>query len=152
MAALDDLLARIGRTLDWSITDAWVPDSRPGMLRCAATWTSAPELEPFALVSRRIRLPFGGGLPGRVWASGRPAWEEDMASDMNFPRLPTAQRVGLVSAAAVPVMVRDEIVGVVAGYSTRRRAPDATALASLTAAAAEGGPMLPAAAGSRRPA
>ena len=147
VAALEGLLGRIGRSLDWSVTDAWVPDSRPGLLRCAGTWTSAQELEPFAVVSRRIRLPFGGGLPGRVWASGRPAWAEDLASDLNFPRLPTAQRIGLVSAAAVPVTLDGQIAGIIAGYSTRERAQDGSALADLVAATQEAGPMLRAAAG-----
>lgn len=131
LAELEELLAHIGLDLDWSVTDAWVPDARPGMMRCAATWSAGPDLEPFARVSRRIRLPYGGGLPGRVWASGRPAWAEDLASDLNFPRLPTAQRVGLVSAVAVPVMDGDDIAGVIAGYTDQRRPADPDALARL---------------------
>ena len=99
------------------------------------------------MVSRRIRLPLGGGLPGRVWASGRPAWAEELGSDMNFPRLPTAQRVGLHSGAAVPVWVGESIAGIVAGYSTRRRAPDPAALDRLAQEAEVTGPILRAGAG-----
>jgi CheY-like chemotaxis protein len=147
VAALGTLLERIGRSLDWSVTDAWVPDTRPGLLRCAAAWSASSDLEPFVVVSRRIRLPFGGGLPGRVWASGRPHWAADLAGDLNFPRLPTAQRVGLVSAAAVPVTVGEAIAGIVAGYARRVRAHDPGALEALAAAADEAGPLLRAAAG-----
>ncbi|MGH2418632.1 MAG: GAF domain-containing protein, partial [Candidatus Limnocylindria bacterium] len=150
VASLAATLERIGRSLRWAVTDAWVPDTRPGMMRCAAAWASTPELEPFARLSRRIRLPYGGGLPGRVWASGRPTWAEDLAGDMNFPRLPTAERVGLVSAAAVPVMDGDEIAGVVAGYATRARKRDAAALDLLREAASESVEQLRAAAGAAR--
>jgi CheY-like chemotaxis protein len=147
VVALEEQLGHIGRACVWSTTDAWVTDTRPGLLRCAATWTSRAELEPFAMVSRRIRLPLGGGLPGRVWASGRAVWAEDLGSGLNFPRLPTAHRVGLHSAAAVPVWVDESIVGVVAGYSTRRRAPDPVALERLSEAAEATGPILQAAGG-----
>ena len=147
LAALAATLEQIGRSLRWAVTDAWVPDTRPGMMRCAAAWASTPAVEPFAQLSRRIRLPYGGGLPGRVWASGRPAWAEDLASDMNFPRLPTAERVGLVSAAAVPVMDGVEIAGVVAGYATRARKRDAAALERLSEAASKSVDLLRAAAG-----
>lgn len=147
VASLAATLERIGQSLRWAVIDAWIPDTRPGMIRCVAAWASTPAVEPFARLSRRIRLPYGGGLPGRVWASGRAAWAEDLASDMNFPRLPTAERVGLVSAAAVPVMDGDEIAGVVAGYATRARRRDAAALDRLRAAASESVDLLRAAAG-----
>jgi CheY-like chemotaxis protein len=149
VTALEELLARIGADLEWSATDAWVPDTRPGMMRCAATWTSEPSLEPFAAVSRRIRLPYGGGLPGRVWASGRPTWAEDLASDLNFPRLATAQRVGLVSAAAVPAMDGDDVAGVIAGYAATPRPADPDALARLASVAAGATGLLRAAAGAK---
>jgi CheY-like chemotaxis protein len=147
LASLAAMLEHIGRSLRWAVTDAWVPDTRPGLMRCAAAWASTPAVEPFARLSRRIRLPYGGGLPGRVWASGRAAWAEDLASDMNFPRLPTAERVGLVSAAAVPVMDGDEIAGVVAAYATRARKRDEAVLDRLRETASASVEVLRAAAG-----
>lgn len=147
IVALEAWLGKLGRTLRWAVVDAWVPDRRPGLLRCAAAWVASVQLQPFAEISRRTRLPVGAGLPGRIWMSGRAAWIEDLAGDLNFPRLPTARRVHLVSAAAVPVVDGDETVGVVAGYDTRLRRPDAAALDRLRRVAADGGPMLRHAAG-----
>jgi CheY-like chemotaxis protein len=146
-AELGAFLAGIGTSLRWPALDAWVPDVRPGMLRCVASWTASTRLAPFAQVSRRTLLPFGGGLPGRIWASGRAAWIEDLSDDLNFPRLRSARRAGLVSAAAVPVMDLGEIVGVVAGYDQRLRTVDKVELERLRTAAAEAGPMLRGAAG-----
>lgn len=149
--ALGQMLARLGEALRWPALDAWVPDPRPGMLRCAAAWVASAKLTAFAQVSRRTLLPFGGGLPGRIWVSARPAWVEDLAGDMNFPRLATARRSGLVSAAAVPVAERDQIVGVLAAYDQRLRRRDDAALDRLAEAARETGPLLRAAAGLTEP-
>lgn len=144
---LQDWLAQVGVALRWPVVDAWVPDGRPGMLRCAAAWAASKKLSAFAEVSRRTLLPFGGGLPGRIWVSGRAAWVEDLSRDLNFPRLPTARRTGLVSAAAVPVDDSGEIVGVLAGYDQRLRARDVAELERLRLAAVEATPILRAAAG-----
>jgi CheY-like chemotaxis protein len=140
-------LARIGPTLRWDVLDAWVPDERPGQLRCVAAWAVSEQFEPFARLTRRTHLPFGAGLPGRIWVSGRAAWIADLASDMNFPRLATARRLGLVSAAAVPVSDEREIVGVLAGYAARRRRANQPALDRLRSAVDEHGPTFRAAAG-----
>jgi CheY-like chemotaxis protein len=148
--AVSDLthwLEGLGRALRWDLLDAWVADDRPGQLRCVATWSATEELEPFARVSRRTHLPFGAGLPGRIWVSARPAWISDLASDMNFPRLATARRLGLVSAAAIPVRDGEEIVGVLAAYATRRRRANPAALERLGTAAEEMGAAFRAAAG-----
>ncbi|HEY8169934.1 MAG TPA: GAF domain-containing protein [Candidatus Limnocylindria bacterium] len=148
-ATLEAFLGRLGRTLRWAVADAWVPDRRPGLLRCAGSWVASIQLEPFGDVSRRTRLPVGSGLPGRTWMSRRAAWIEDLATDMNFPRLPVARRVGLVSAAAVPVSDHNEVVGVIAGYDTRLRRPDVASLDRLRRFVADAGPMLRDAAGTR---
>lgn len=147
VAAVGGWLAEIGRSLRWDVLDAWVPDDRPGQLRCVAAWCSTDELEPFVRVTRRTHLPIGAGLPGRIWVSGRPAWIGDLASDMNFPRLATARRLGLVSAAAVPVADERQIVGVLAAYARRRRRSNVAALERLVAATEGHGPDFRAASG-----
>jgi len=145
--ALEHLLERTARSLRWAVAEAWIADLGPGLLRCAAGWASSDEFQSFVRVSRRTRLPIGSGVPGRVWVSGRAAWITDLASDMNRPRLRTAQRVGLVSAAAVPVVDGGEVVGVVAAYDTRRRPHDAAVMDRLHGAVEGAAPILRAAAG-----
>ncbi len=127
-------LADLGRRISWPVLDVWVADTRPGLLRCVATWTGAAAFEPFAALSRRTHLPIGAGIPGRVWVSGRPAWIEDLGTDLNFPRLGTARRAGLLAAAAAPVLDGDATLGVVAAYTTMRRPHDARVAADLSAA------------------
>src|SRR4051794_27921577 len=42
--------------------------------------------EPFRAATQGMPLPPGIGLPGRVAATGRPAWVVDVTCDPNFPR------------------------------------------------------------------
>src|ERR1051325_1972706 len=61
--------------LDWDHGALWSLDTGSAVLRCVHTWhlptVSLPEFED---VSRRTVFARGIGLPGRVWASGEPAW------------------------------------------------------------------------------
>src|SRR4051794_31957101 len=81
-AAYPLVLAAIGEGLGWRYGGLWLPDGDEA-LHCVATW-SVPGLERFAEVSRTLALAPGEGLPGRVRASGRPAWIADVTRDENF--------------------------------------------------------------------
>ncbi len=135
-------LGELGLALRWPVLDAWVPAARPGFLRCAAAWAASRRHGAFVQLSRRTLLPFGGGLPGRIWASGRAAWIEDLSSELNLPRQPIARRLGLVSAAGVPVMDGDDVIGVLAAYDQRLRPRDSAELDRLRAAAIQAGELL----------
>lgn len=137
LAELEAWLGGVGERVHWPALDVWIADARPGFLRCVATWVGSPRFEPFAAVSRRTHLPIGGGMPGRVWASGRAGWIDDLASDMNFPRLSTAHRVGLLSAAAAPVIDGESTIGVISAYTNLRRRHDANIPAELEASGRE---------------
>ena len=51
-------------------------------------------------------------FPGRVLASGRPAWIEDVHRDPNFPRARVAEDIDVVAGFAFPILVAAEVVGV----------------------------------------
>src|SRR4051812_46060746 len=85
-AAPSKLLAAIGQALDWPMGTFWeAPQRWDDTIRCVETWhTVGQALSDFAAATRNTRLTLGEGLPGRVWASGAPAWLPDAASDPNF--------------------------------------------------------------------
>ena len=101
--AFPSLLRAVGEGLGWHYGGVWLPVGG-GVLHCVATWTAGGEaLEHFAMTSRTLVLAPGEGLPGRVQATGQPAWIPDVATDANFPRRRDAAEAGLHAGFAIPL-------------------------------------------------
>jgi two-component system, sensor histidine kinase and response regulator len=127
-------LAAVCQALDWEYGALWDVDRPANLLRCVATW-SLPSLsfEEFVEASRRASFAPGVGLPGRVWASGAPAWIPDVLLDTNFPRAKAAARDGLRAAFGFPLVMDGEIRGVMEFFSRQFRPPDPALLELLGA-------------------
>ena len=132
--AAPKILEAICESVGWEMGAVWEADHSAGLLRCAAVWhtptTPAPEFEQ---VTRQTVFASGIGLPGRVWASGQPAWIVDVAGDENFPRSAAALKEGMHGAFAFPAFHGTEIVAVVEFFSREVRPPDADLLKMFTA-------------------
>ncbi|HEY0385061.1 MAG TPA: PAS domain-containing protein, partial [Pyrinomonadaceae bacterium] len=63
-------------------------------------------------------------LPGRVWASGEPAWVADIAVEGSFPRSAAAARAGLHAAFGFPVVIGGRLLCVTEFFSREVRALD----------------------------
>ena len=136
-ASLDEaaprVLEAICESLGWEHGAYWTIDRSADLLRCANIWTLAGLTFPeFDSASRAATFPRGDGLPGRVWASGHPAWIPDVTKDANFPRAPVATREGLHAAFGFPVLLRGEVQGVLEFFSREIRKPDERLLSTLT--------------------
>jgi len=121
--ALPEILKTICEGFGWELGELWRVDRDASVLRLESMWY-APSLDAseFEKVSRATTFPPGIGLPGRVWASMRPAvWITDVVTDDNFPRAPVACRVGLHGAVAFPLIKGSELVGVMCFFSRRVR-------------------------------
>ena len=116
------VLQAICETLGWDYGGLWRVDDSAGVLRCTDTWhRAAIESPEFDATSRRTAFARGIGLPGRVWASGAPAWVPDVVADANFPRAAIARREGLHGAFALPLLIRGNVVGVMEFFSREFR-------------------------------
>jgi len=137
-AAAPLLLRAVGETLSWDVGALWRRDSGSDALTCVDVWrgqgTRAPE---FVAETRRRTFAPGIGLPGRVAASGRPAWIADVVRDANFPRAEVAAREGLHAAFAFPVRAGSATLGVVEFFSAAILRPDAALLAMVEAIGAQ---------------
>src|SRR5262245_39415285 len=102
--AAPTMLDAICVALGWEYGALWEVD-RPGTaLRFVGPRRDVPDrLTEFVDFSRHTAFAPGVGLPGRVWASGRPAWIPDVVVDTNFPRAAAADRVGLHAAFGLPI-------------------------------------------------
>jgi PAS domain S-box-containing protein len=129
--AYEAMLAAVGTTLGWELGSVWERDPRTGRLRCARTWHSGSGLGEFEELSERLELEAGDGLPGRVLATGEPAWLSDAPTDGNFPRAEAARRAGLHAAFGIPLRSPRGLVGVMEFFSRELREPDERLLGTM---------------------
>jgi two-component system sensor histidine kinase/response regulator len=130
--AVPKILAAICEALSWEHGALWSIDRERDALRCVHVWkANAAQFPQFDAMSRDMHFQRGVGLPGRVWASGKPAWIRDVTLDANFPRAAVAAREGLHAALGFPVVLRGEVVNVMEFFSRDVREPDEELLNTL---------------------
>jgi PAS domain S-box-containing protein len=91
-------------------------------LRCLQIWHSpSVDFSEFEAKTRQITFLPGEGLPGRVWATQKAAWVEDIVRDNNFLRQTVAQKEGLHGGFAFPIRLESQILGVFSFFSRNIR-------------------------------
>ena len=126
-------LSVLGVALGWEIGVLWTvtPDGR--RLRCAGLWHSdGSATAEFVAVTRDLSLDAGVGLPGRVWATGTPAWITDVESDPDVSRSAVAARAGLRAWFGFPLTIHGRSLGVIEFLTRRAQAPDDDLLQWMT--------------------
>ncbi|HVH26868.1 MAG TPA: response regulator [Vicinamibacterales bacterium] len=119
------ILQAICTTLGWEHGALWQVDRHANRLRCVDVWhTPASVFPEFEGLSRTTMFERGIGLPGRVWASGKPAFIPDVVCDENFPRAPIAAKEGLHAAFGFPISIHGAVLGVMEFFSPEIREPD----------------------------
>jgi len=132
------MLAAVCESLGWEYGALWEVDRGGKALHCVGIWhASSLQVSEFVDISRTTTFTRGVGLPGRVWDSGRPAWIPDVVGDRNFPRAPSADRVGLHGAFALPILRGSDVLGVMEFFSRDIRQPDAALLETMMTAGAQ---------------
>jgi signal transduction histidine kinase/integral membrane sensor domain MASE1/ActR/RegA family two-component response regulator len=123
--AAPGILKAVCESLGWDVGILWTVDAPAQRLRCIAAWHMAPaQTARFEDGSRGLVFGPGVGLPGRVWSAARPYGVEDVVVDANFPRAAVALEVGLHGAVGFPILLREEVVGVIEFFSRDIRRPD----------------------------
>jgi signal transduction histidine kinase len=136
-SALELVLRRVCEKTGWALGQAWLPRADGSALICGPAWISdESSLGPFGIVSQGCPLTPDVGLPGRVWASRKPAWIRDVTLDANFPRAQVARKIGLKAALGIPIMRNNEVVAVVEFFLREPRNKDDRLVTLITAVAA----------------
>src|SRR5688500_10764529 len=127
------ILQAICDLLGWEHGALWMVDSRIDRLRCLDVWHGSEGAFPeFKAFSCRTAFERGVGLPGRVWATGEPAWIPDVVHDTNFPRAAIAAREGLHAALGFPILGHGQVLGILEFFSREIHEPDDALLQMLT--------------------
>jgi PAS domain S-box-containing protein len=132
-AAYRRLLEAIGASLAWEVGALWTVEEKRGgdaVMRCVEVWRAAEPVE--AMTRRGMTVARGLGLPGRVWASGRPAWIVDVGADPRLPRRASAVRAGLRTAFCFPIRGTADVLGAMEFLARERREPDEELLTTMT--------------------
>jgi PAS domain S-box-containing protein len=119
------ILATACESLGWEVGALWQVDREANALRnveiCHATALQTPE---FDRLTQTLALEKGDGLPGRIWAAGKPEWIPDILRDPNFSRAEAATREQLRAAFGFPIRLGNQVLGVIEFFSSEVREPD----------------------------
>ncbi len=131
-AATPQLLQAICESLDWQVGQLWRRDRTANVLCYVERWHGA-SLDAAALAahSQQLTLAYGQGFPGQIWARGAPLWIPDVVTDPVFLRRTAAAHDNLHTAFGFPVLLGNEVLGVMEFFSQRIREPNAELLAML---------------------
>ncbi len=132
--AAPTLLRTICDAVGWETGELWHGDAEAGVLRCQGRWhASAIDAATVEALSRRTTLERGSGLPGRVWASGEPAWGTDVRNGTDLPSISVAAQAELPGVFAFPIRAGKAVIGVMAFHGRNRQPPDSDLLRMLDA-------------------
>ncbi|CAN5606088.1 ATP-binding protein [soil metagenome] len=113
------------RELEWDAGGLWTIDHEAQVLRCVDFYSvSKIAVNEFEKRTRAVAFKRGEGLPGRIWEKGAPARIDNIAEDPNFPRAAVARQEGINSAFGFPILLDNEVLGVLDFFSKEVREAD----------------------------
>ena len=113
----------VAPSLGWRTGELWRIDAATNTLRATAFWSDR-DRPVFAEATRTAAMAPGQGVPGTVWATGKPFWVKDITSYHACPRSPMAAADGLGASVGFPIMSDGVVVGVLEFFSNRILPPD----------------------------
>src|SRR5215471_533231 len=132
--AAPKILQTICERLGWDLGTLWHIDDQAGVLRCVLLWRKhSVEAVQFEAATRASTFAAGDALPGQVWASGVAACIPDITQDPTLLRASIAASEGLHATFAFPILLGDEVVGVVELVSREVRQSESNLLEMMTA-------------------
>ena len=126
-AALQTCLDLVCTHVGWPVGHVYrrAEDGGPGLVPTTLWHLDDPaRFAAFREVTEKTPLAAGVGLPGRVLASGEPAWIPDVTQDPNFPRAQLALDIGVRAGFGFPILVGSEIAAVLEFFDARSSPPN----------------------------
>ena len=125
--ALRHAISMVCEMTGWPLGHVYrVSESNPKQLVSTSIWhlDDRNAHSAFREVTERTNLSIGEGLPGRILASGEPAWIPDVNLDDNFPRAKLLHDLSIHGAFGFPVTIAGQSVAVLEFFSEAKMAPD----------------------------
>lgn len=115
-AAFQRAIERVCRQFEWPVGHVFLPDEDdPEQLLDSGVWylDSEERFANFVEASRDTRFRAGVGLVGRVLETAGTEWVRDPVEQDELPRAEAMRGCGIRAALLVPILIRDEVVGVI---------------------------------------
>ncbi|XGV96885.1 MAG: ATP-binding protein [Leptolyngbya sp. BL-A-14] len=137
-SALQVALQKVCEATQWEFGEAWVPNTDRTVVECSPAWYSKTErLTAFRQQSESFTFPPGVGLPGRIWASKRTEWHQDVSQETTtYLRANAAMAAGLKATLGIPLLANDDVIAILIFYMFEARQEDQR-LIDLIAASTE---------------
>ena len=116
--AVEITMRKVCNTLDWSYAEAWIPDPEENVLKPSPSWYdnhgNTSKIKFFRQESLNFNFAYNQGKPGRVWATKKAEWTEDVSQldEETFRRSKIASAAKLKTALAVPMISNDKVIAV----------------------------------------
>lgn len=135
----DDLrlaLEAVCRAGGWTFATIWNAGDDAEILHSPISWWHpGRDVSLFESAGRSAGFYRGRGLPGIVWKTGEPVWHWPRLESEGFPRRRAAERVGIRSGFAVPLVAGSEIVAILEMFGEHDEEPAEEQRALVAAAA-----------------
>jgi two-component system CheB/CheR fusion protein len=126
-----EAVAAVGK---WVAGAIWLRGNKSDDLHCSITWhEDKPDLADFAAATRATSFKADEGVAGRVMASRKPVWIENLPAEANFPRAAAAAAAQLNGAFAFPLVAEGQVNGVLELFSEQPVQPDDDLLSLMEA-------------------
>ena len=128
--ALEGAVDAVCAHTSWPVGHVYLREPVSGMLVPTASWSidRSDRFADFRRATERTSFVEGIGLPGRVLATGKPAWVTDVTVDPNFPR----KDLGVRGAFAFPIHADGELYAVLEFFTAPAVPPDLALLEVMT--------------------
>lgn len=141
--AVPAILQSLCESLEWQLGTIWSVDRQGSVLRCVNSWhVPTVNVQQFMEANQKTKFAPNMGLPGRIWTSKQPAWIPDLTKDTNFPRSAFADKAGLRAAFGFPIILGNEVLGVIECFSNQVEAPDDNLLQMMSAVGSQIGQFM----------
>jgi PAS domain S-box-containing protein len=127
--ALPKILEALCQGLEWDWAALWTREPGTTEMQLDLTWNrGAIEAGPLEIASREMSFEPGYGFIGEIWSKRQASWIQELSDSTEYVRSEAALACGLHSVAAMPIIGRDDVIGVIEVYSQRVRERDAEML------------------------
>ncbi len=143
-SVLKAVLQLVGMTIQWDYGEAWLPTEDNSILECSQNWYSShPSFIGLKNQNITVTLPPNIGLPGKVFTSKKPEWEENVLESKDSSSLHEQILIaGLVSAFGVPIILNERVLAILVFYKKTSVLINLHTINLVTAVATQLGPLI----------